>query len=172
MPKQIDGEEFFEKAKAIRLVAMDVDGTLTDGVITILSDGREAKNFNVRDGFGIVRAQREGLVIAWVSGRYSEVTNIRAEELGISHIIQGKLDKLSAVRQLAGELSISLGETAFIGDDTIDAEIMNNVGLGVAVADSDPMLLESSEWVTSAAGGKGAVRELLDQITLAQSKAT
>ena len=160
--------EFEAKAKGLRMVILDVDGVLTDGRIVITSKGEEAKCFNVKDGHGIVLALRAGLKIAWVSGRYSEVTNMRARELGVAMVVQGEPSKLVVVKRLAGELSIPLDQAAFVGDDVVDLDAMGAVGLPIAVADALPEVIDAAAWVTAAKGGHGAVREILDMIKKAK----
>jgi 3-deoxy-D-manno-octulosonate 8-phosphate phosphatase (KDO 8-P phosphatase) len=158
------------KAKTIQFLALDVDGVLTDGRIVVNSLGEEAKCFNVKDGHGIVLALRAGLRIAWVSGRFSEVTNIRARELGVGMVVQGEGSKLAVVKRLAGELAIPMENVAFIGDDVVDLDAMGAVGLPIAVADALPEVIGAAVWVTCAKGGHGAVREILDMVRRAKDK--
>ena len=166
--EKLSNKDLVEKAGKVMLVIFDVDGVLTDGKITYTSQGEEIKSFNVRDGYGIARARDAGLKLAIVSGRYSKVTEVRAKELKIDIIMQPVKDKGEAVSQITENLNIPLNLTVFIGDDVIDIPAMERVGLAVAVADAHPEALEAANWVTSASGGNGAVRELLDVILKAR----
>lgn len=166
---RITYEEALERARRIRLIAMDVDGALTDGRIIYSSDGRETKCFHVRDGYGIALAIHRGLKIAWISGRQSQITTDRAAELGVTHVVQGRFDKLEVLASLAAELGVALDEVAFIGDDVIDNAAIAACGLGVAVADAHPDTLAAARWVTTHPGGKGAVRELVDLVLKARA---
>lgn len=148
---------------------MDVDGVLTDGRIIYSSDRIETKSFNVRDGYGLAVARLKGLNIAWVSGRSSEVTTLRAKELGIEHVYQGIHEKDVVIKELSDKLQIDMENVVFIGDDVIDIPAMEAAGIGVAVADAHPDALTAADWVTSCKGGHGAVRELIDLILKAMS---
>lgn len=163
MPK-LNAKKFREKISCIDLIAMDVDGVLTDGRIIICSDGSESKNFNVRDGHGLAMARFKGYKLAWISGRVSEATTLRARELKIEHLFQGHHKKDEILTELAAKLDVALEKVLFIGDDTVDIPAMKVAGVGVAVADAHPKVLEQADWVTSTAGGAGAVREIIDLI--------
>ena len=143
---------------------MDVDGVLTDGRIIISSDGSESKNFNVKDGHGLAVARFKGYKLAWISGRVSEATTLRARELEVEHVFQGHREKEEILKELAAKLDISLDKVLFIGDDVVDILAMKTAGIGVAVADAHPKALAAADWVTSSAGGRGAVREVIDCI--------
>jgi 3-deoxy-D-manno-octulosonate 8-phosphate phosphatase (KDO 8-P phosphatase) len=157
-------DEIQERAKDIELVVLDVDGVLTDGRITYSSTGDEIKSFNVRDGHGLALAKFTGLKIAIISGRYSEVTAIRARELKVDHVYQDIKEKLKKLNELTEELGVNINNVAFIGDDVLDAPPMRKCKLGVAVADAHHSALDAADWITSTKGGHGAVREVLDVI--------
>ena len=125
-----------EKAQRIQLIIFDVDGVLTDGSIIIHADRSESKSFNVKDGHGIKLAMRAGIQAAIITGRKSDVVRYRAEELGIEHLFQGKLEKSGTVTKLLDRLKLSPEEAAFVGDDLIDIPAMRMVGLAAAVADA------------------------------------
>src|SRR5688572_33294815 len=105
----------------IRLFAMDVDGVLTDGTVQISSDGSESKSFSILDAMGLRLLDRAGIITAWISGRLSGATTRRAGELKIPHLVQGRIDKITALQELAEELGLQPEECAYMGDDTIDA---------------------------------------------------
>jgi 3-deoxy-D-manno-octulosonate 8-phosphate phosphatase (KDO 8-P phosphatase) len=151
----------------IRMFAMDVDGILTDGTVTLHSDGTEGKTFSILDGMGLVRCRDAGVVLAWISGRASVATEIRAGELKIPHVIQGRTDKLVALKELAGRLGLQAREICYMGDDDIDASALKWAGLGLTVSTAMPAALAAADHVTLRPAGRGAVREVCDHILAA-----
>ncbi len=158
------------KAKKIKLLLLDVDGVMTDGRIILDNQGNELKAFHVRDGHGIKLAQRAGLVVGIITGRKSEVVNIRARELGIMEVHQGALEKIIVYDSLISKYGLRDDEVAYIGDDIVDADIFKRAGLAAAVADADPGVKHSVDMVTKAAGGRGAVREVINVILKNRNK--
>lgn len=152
---------------AIRLLATDVDGVLTNGTIHVGSDGIEAKSFNILDGLGMVRLIRSGIAVAWISGRLSGATSVRAKELGIPHLVQGRLDKAQALAELAETLHLNASECVYIGDDDLDAAAIAWAGIGVTVPDAMPAAIAPADLVTTRRGGHGAVREVCEHILAA-----
>lgn len=148
----------------IRLFAMDVDGILTDGTVAISSDGTETKSFSILDGMGLVRLNRAGIAVAWISGRPSGATTLRARELKVPHLIQGRTDKLAALQELAEQLRLSPAECAYMGDDDIDAPAIAWAGIGATVPGAMPAALKAARYVTRRAAGHGAVREVCEHI--------
>ena len=157
---------------AVRLFAMDVDGILTDGTVAISSDGSESKSFSVLDGLGLARLLRAGFDVAWISGRISGATSVRATELKIPHVIQGRTDKLAALQELAGQLGLAPEQCVYMGDDVIDAAAIRWVGVGVTVPDGMPAAREAAAYVTQRAAGRGAVREVCDHLLAAREAST
>ncbi len=153
----------------IRLFAMDVDGTLTDGTVAINSDGTETKRFSIIDGLGLILLRNSGLYLAWISGRPSATTSLRATELKIAHVIQGKHDKLTALSGLAARLGIPLGECAYMGDDFLDAPAIAAAGIGISVPGALPEALAAADYVTRRLPGYGAVREVCDLLLKARA---
>jgi 3-deoxy-D-manno-octulosonate 8-phosphate phosphatase (KDO 8-P phosphatase) len=151
-----------ELAAGIEVLLLDVDGVLTDGGLYYFEDGRFAVRFDIRDGLGIARAVREGLVVGVVSGRPTPQARARAEELGIAEIHLGVRDKAEIVRDILRRRSVDPAAACFVGDDLIDLPAMRIVGLPVAVADAAPPVREAAAWVTSGSGGRGAVREVVE----------
>lgn len=149
---------------AVRLLAMDVDGILTDGSVYVLSTGGEAKAFSVLDGLGLARLRDLGLPLAWISGRHSEATTRRAAELRIPHLVQGRHDKLAALAELAARLGIPMDAVCYLGDDDIDAPALAAAGIGVTVPDAMPAALAAADAVTVRRAGHGAVREVCDLV--------
>jgi 3-deoxy-D-manno-octulosonate 8-phosphate phosphatase (KDO 8-P phosphatase) len=152
----------------IRLFAMDVDGILTDGTVHICSDGTETKAFSILDGLGLVRLGRAGLATAWISGRASGATTARATELKIPHLVQGRIDKLSALQELAASLGLSPEECVYMGDDDIDAPALAWAGIGVSVPTAMPAALHAADLVTQRRAGHGAVREICELLLAAR----
>jgi 3-deoxy-D-manno-octulosonate 8-phosphate phosphatase (KDO 8-P phosphatase) len=154
----------------IRLFAMDVDGILTDGTVFISSDGTETKQFSIIDGLGLMLLRASGLELAWISGRQSGSTSLRAAELKIPHVIQGRHDKLGALTGLAAELGIELRDCAYMGDDFIDAPAIAAAGIGITVPTALPAAIAAAGYVTRRQAGLGAVREVCDLLLAANSK--
>lgn len=147
---------------------MDVDGILTDGTVTIRSDSTESKTFSVLDGMGMVRCRKAGVVLAWITGRPSGATEARALELNIPHLLQGRIDKFTAVQELAAHLGFKAGEVCYMGDDDIDAPAMTWAGVGATVPDAMPGALAAADYVTTRPAGRGAVREVCELILAAR----
>jgi 3-deoxy-D-manno-octulosonate 8-phosphate phosphatase (KDO 8-P phosphatase) len=152
----------------IRLFAMDVDGILTDGRVLISSDGSESKAFSVLDGLGLARAREAGIELAWISGRPSEATSMRATELKIKRVIQGQNDKETCLREIMESLSLTPEEVCYMGDDLIDLPALSLAGIGVTVPEAGDEIRHTADWITSRAGGYGAVREVCDRLVTAR----
>lgn len=152
------------KLDKIKLLIMDVDGVLTNGSIIVNADGRETKVFNVLDGHGIRLWQRAGFKTAIISGRTSEPTRIRAEQLEIEHVFEECHFKLPTCEKLLDDLGLLPENAAYIGDDLPDLPVMRYVGFGVAVANAIDPLKQYADYVTERAGGEGAVREVIEHI--------
>jgi 3-deoxy-D-manno-octulosonate 8-phosphate phosphatase (KDO 8-P phosphatase) len=148
----------------VRLLALDVDGILTDGTIYVSSDGSETKGFSVLDGMGMARLLKAGLTVAWISGRPSGATARRAEELRIPHVIQGRSDKREALAELAQRLGLSAAECCYMGDDDIDAPAIAWAGIGATVRSAMPAALREADHVSRRPAGAGAVREVCELI--------
>jgi 3-deoxy-D-manno-octulosonate 8-phosphate phosphatase (KDO 8-P phosphatase) len=157
-----------EAAARIRLLALDVDGVLTDGRIIYTSTGDETKSFNVRDGHAVKMAIRAGLDVAIITGRESSIVQRRADELGIRLVFQGALDKMKALEKILRETRFDITQIAYMGDDVVDLPLLMTVGLACAPADAAPEVLARSRLVTEARGGEGAVRELVLFVLKAQ----
>ena len=150
------------RASRIRLLVLDVDGVLTDGVLVYGASGEETKRFHVRDGLAIQAARRAGLEIAVVSGRASAAVTRRMSELGVVEVHQGVADKESLLRGLLARLGVKPAETAVMGDDLLDLPLMRIVGLAMAPSDAVPEVRRAARWVSGATGGHGAVREAVE----------
>lgn len=143
----------------ISILALDVDGVLTDGSILLDDRGTETKRFNVRDGFGLRLWARLGFRSAVITGRSGLAVEHRAIELGLSDIVQGCQNKAEALDALSARTGVPPARIAFLGDDWPDLPILRRVGYPMAVADADDEVRRIAAFVTSRPGGRGAVRE-------------
>ena len=151
-----------QKALRIQLLILDVDGVLTGGEIILGSQGIELKAFNTRDGMAIAMARQAGLRVAIITGRVSEAVAVRASELGVKDLFQGRMDKMEAYESLLKRYQLTDQQVAFVGDDLLDLPIMKRAGLKVAVANASGELKAMADYVTLASGGQGAVREVVE----------
>ena len=158
------------KAARIRLVLFDVDGVLTDGKILLHADGTESKQFDIRDGTGIVWALRLGLTIGFLSARFSQSTAQRAAQLGVTLLHQGVTSKLETYEQIVDELLLENEQVAYMGDDVLDLPVLLRSGFSTAPADAAEEVRRRVDWVSGARGGHGAARELIELILKAQDK--
>ena len=156
--------ELERKLRGVRLFVTDVDGVLTDGTLHYGQSGEETKQFHARDGLGLQLLMRSGIEVAIVSGRSSGALDRRVAELGIRHFFPGQENKWKIIEALASELGVAPPEIAFAGDDLPDLAVFREIGVPIAVCDADPRILRAACWVTRAAGGRGAVREIADAI--------
>jgi 3-deoxy-D-manno-octulosonate 8-phosphate phosphatase (KDO 8-P phosphatase) len=156
------------KAARVRLILFDVDGVLTDGKLLVHADGGESKIFDIKDGTGIVWAQRLGLTVGFLSARSSAATAQRAAQLGITLLHQGVAGKLETYEQIADSLMLDDEEVAYMGDDILDLPVLARVGLAAAPADAAEDVRSRVHWVAKANGGNGAARELIEVILRAQ----
>jgi 3-deoxy-D-manno-octulosonate 8-phosphate phosphatase (KDO 8-P phosphatase) len=148
--------------KDIRLAAFDVDGVFTDGRLYLGNDGVESKTFHTQDGFGIRRLLEAGVEVAVISGRSSQAVRLRMAELGVRHVIEGATDKVAALDRLISELQLSAAQCVYTGDDIPDLPLLRHVGFSVAVSNAVDEVKAACDYITRAAGGSGAVREVCD----------
>lgn len=164
-PTEIDA-----RARSLRLLLFDVDGVLSDGSVILHGDGSEQKQFFIRDGAGIVWAQRAGLLVGLLSGRASDATLRRAAELRISIVVQGETDKRAAYERLLTAHGLRDDEVAYMGDDLLDLPVLARAGLSAAPADACEDVRQRVHWVSRYDGGRGAARELIEVILRAQGR--
>jgi len=148
----------------VKVIFLDVDGVLTDGTITYDVYGREVKSFNVKDGYGIVRALKRGIPVVVISGRYSSFVEKRCRELGIEEVYQGVEDKLTLAEKVLKKKGLSFEDAAFMGDDLQDLPLLEAVGFSGAPKDAVPEVKLVVDFVSRNPGGKGAVREFIDWV--------
>ncbi len=161
-------QDAIERARAIKLVAFDVDGIMTDGSLYLTDDGHEIKAFNSLDGHGLKMLKSTGIELAIITGRTSQLVIHRARNLGITHLHQGAHDKLTVYRQLLQDLNLSEAQTAYMGDDVVDLPVMRRSGLAITVPAAPDLLKAHSHYLTRREGGRGAVREACEFIMRAQ----
>ena len=157
-----------ERAARVRLLALDVDGVLTDGSLYFDNQGNEMKAFSTRDGLGMRYLADNGVELALITGRRSRIVEQRAAGLGITHVYQGRNDKLDAFNDLLQQTGMNPEHVCYAGDDWIDIPVLDRVGLAVTVADADEVVKGRVHWITRRAGGHGAVREICNLILAAR----
>lgn len=156
-----------EKAKKIKFLVLDVDGTMTDGGVYVLEDGRQFKKFDVKDGMGIKLALSAGFEVGIIShSLVAEMVNSRANMLGMKYIYIGQEPKLDILEGWMKELGLTYQEIAFIGDDVNDLDILKKAGLSACPADAMPAIKNITDITLNSPGGKGAVREFIDRFLL------
>ena len=157
-------QSLFQSFASIKLLACDVDGVFSDGRIYLGDKGEELKAFHTRDGYGIKSLQRNGVQVAVVTGRRSQIVEQRMSALGVKHILQGCEEKNSALKDLQQQLNMNPEITASIGDDMPDIGMFDASKLSIAVADAHPLVIKKAHYVCYNRGGFGAVREICDLI--------
>jgi len=161
-----------ELAKKVRLLLMDVDGVLTDGTLWNVPgpDGQmvETKGFDSQDGIALQWMSWKGIKTGLISGRNSPATVVRAQQCKFTYVYQGHIEKIPILEEILGDAKIGGDEVAYIGDDLTDVVIMRRVGLGIATANARPEVKAAAAHVTSASGGRGAVREVCELLLTAQ----
>ncbi len=160
--------DLLARARRIRLIGFDVDGTLTDGRLAYGTDGHETKNFHVQDGMGFTLLRHAGLQIALVTARISTVVERRGRELQVPHIHTHERSKLACMQRIAAGMGIGMDEVAFVGDDLPDLATLRAVGLAIAPANAHHWILPVAHWVTPRNGGEGAGRDACDLLLYAQ----
>ncbi|CAH1904337.1 3-deoxy-D-manno-octulosonate 8-phosphate phosphatase KdsC [Candidatus Nitrotoga sp. HW29] len=156
------------QAQSIRLIAFDVDGIMTDGGLYLTDSGEEFKRFNSLDGQGLKMLKASGVELAIITGRTSRCVELRAHNLGITHLYQGVHDKLASMQKMLAQLELSLDRVAFMGDDVIDLPVMLRVGLAISVPSAPQTVRDRAHYITERDGGHGAVREACELLMSAQ----
>lgn len=161
-------KDLADRLAAIQVLAMDVDGVLTDGAIIYSDAGEEIKAFSVKDGLGIRLLLESDIPVCLITGRSSRALHHRCKNLGISMVYDGISDKKSILSKVCRDTGFPPEVIAFVGDDLPDLAMKGSVGFFIAVADAHEVLRERADWVTRAPGGKGAIREVCDAILKAK----
>lgn len=149
----------------IKVLVMDIDGTLTDGKIHISDEGEVFKSFNVKDGYGIANLYKIDILPVIITGRKSKIVEYRAKELNIKEIYQGVHNKVDKLKYICEKYKISLKEVAYIGDDINDLECINICGISACPNDAVEEVLDSVDYICKKNGGEGAVREFINFIS-------
>ena len=157
-----------KRIQAVKLVAFDVDGILTDGGLYLTDSGEEFKRFNSLDGHGLKMLKASGVELAIITGRTSRCVELRAKNLGITRLYQGVEDKWGAMQKLLAELNLTPEAAAFMGDDVVDLPVMRRVGFAITVPNSPQIVRDHAHYLTQREGGHGAVREVCELIMSAQ----
>lgn len=158
------------RARRVALILMDVDGVMTDGGIVFIDADREAKAYDAKDGVGLWIARRAGLSTGVISGRASKAVERRAAELEMDEVHLRVRDKLDTYLRILRRRRLKDAQVCYIGDDLVDLPILARAGVSVAVADAHPEVVRRARFITRAAGGRGAVREVIDAILRAQGR--
>lgn len=153
-----------------KLIAFDIDGTLTDGSILYSENGEEIKKFNAKDGMGIVLCIKSGINVAFISGRYSNSILRRAEELGVKEVHMGIKNKKDCLEKIMTKYNIKKEETVFVGDDIYDIPAMKIAGLSCALADSEDIVKRYADFISNRSGGNGGVREICEFVLKSNGK--
>lgn len=169
-PPVMPTADVLRRAANVKLLILDVDGVLTTGYLDYDAHGEATKSFYVQDGLGMQLLRQNGIPLAIISGRDSTVTSARARDLKVQWVIQGAQDKGAALAKLTEDAGVSLDECAYMGDDVIDLPILRAVGFACSVPNGHFLAQRTAHWVSHAAGGMGAVRELSELILFAQNK--
>lgn len=154
----------------VRLLSLDVDGVLTDGRLYFTDAGMELKTFSSQDGHALKMLQDSGVPVAIITGRSSRLVTRRARELGIRHVYQGARDKRTAFSSLLSHTGLEAAVVAHVGDDIPDLPVLRQAGLAIGVANQNPAMAPYVHYVTRAAGGSGAVREVCELILRSQGR--
>ncbi|GEN27574.1 hypothetical protein HVA01_12200 [Halovibrio variabilis] len=157
-----------DQLRRVRLLALDVDGVLTDGRLYFQADGIEIKAFHTQDGHGLKLLKRVGIHVALITGRDSPMVSQRAAALGIDHVHQGCEDKLATLRGLCQRLDLALENVAYGGDDLPDLAAIKRCGVGITVPNAPHYMHTHADWTTERLGGHGAVREICDTLLESQ----
>lgn len=162
--------DLLPRLRAVKLFLCDVDGVLTDAAVFMGGSGGELKRFNIRDGLGLRLLQESGIRVGWVSARPSAATTQRAEDLKVDFLHQSPAPKVEAIGELLAQAGLTWADTAYMGDDLVDLGALKRAGFAAVPADAIPEAKALAHHVTLAAGGHGAVREVVELVLRAQGK--
>ncbi len=157
-----------DKAKTIKLLILDVDGTLTNGKLYYTSAGAEMRGFHVQDGMGLKLLRRSGVEIAVISAKHSEVVAKRMADLNIEHVFLGQENKIPAYETLKAKLGLNDSQIAYMGDDLPDLPLLRRAGLAISVPNAPEVIQQHVDFISTKKAGKGAVREACEYIMKAQ----
>ena len=161
-------QNIHDRARKLKLAAFDVDGILTDGALYLSDSGDEIKAFFSLDGHGMKMLRESGVELALITGRKSRIVELRAKNLGIETVYQGVEDKARAFAELLSARNLDAAAVSYMGDDVVDLPVMIRCGLALSVPEAPLVVRQHAHYVTRAAGGRGAVREVCELIMHAQ----
>lgn len=161
---------YLEKLGSIKALVFDVDGVFTDGTVTLLPDGDQVRIMNIKDGYAIQHAVKKGIQIAIISGGKSEAVRKRFSGLGVHHVYLGASYKMDVLKEFMITYDLVLEDILYMGDDIPDMEIMQQVGLAIAPNDAAPEIKKIAHYVSPIQGGKGCVRDIVEQYLKLQNK--
>jgi 3-deoxy-D-manno-octulosonate 8-phosphate phosphatase (KDO 8-P phosphatase) len=162
--------EVLQRARRVQLMLFDVDGVLTDGTLYLGEGGEVIKAFNVRDGHGLKMLQESGVEVGLLSSRLSRIVQCRADELGIRLVRQGAPDKNATLRSVLAERGLAPDQAGFMGDDWLDLAVMSHCGFAATVPEAPEAVRKVAHYVSAAAGGRGAAREVCELVLAAQGR--
>jgi len=181
-PEELDKKEtnilvkirnmFFEQFKKIKVVVLDVDGVLTNGLVLVTEQGEQLRSFHVRDGYAIQQALKAGVPVVVISGGDSQGVLSRMQYLGVQHVFLGVKDKVTVLMQWLEEYGFQAGDVLFIGDDLPDLPLMKRVGLAACPSDAVEAVKTAAHYISNRRGGDGVVREVLEKTLTLQNRWT
>jgi 3-deoxy-D-manno-octulosonate 8-phosphate phosphatase (KDO 8-P phosphatase) len=163
-------ENFKTKLNRVKAFLFDVDGVLTDGSVTLMPDGEQVRIMNIKDGYALQLAVKKGYKIAIISGARSEMVRTRLNKLGITDVYLGIESKVDTYKELLEIYELTADEILYMGDDIPDYEVMKRVGIPTCPKDSVQEIKDISLYVSHQKGGKGAVRDVIEQVMKVQGK--
>lgn len=166
----MNNKDLIKKLINIKLLVMDIDGTLTDGSMFYSKNGEELKKFFVRDGMGIIMLKKADIKVAFLTSENSGIGKARSEKLKIDKLVLGSNNKSEDLENICNFFNIPLSETAYIGDDINDYHAIKLCGFSACPADANNLIKQSVDFVSTFPGGRGAVREIAEMILKAQNK--
>lgn len=156
------------RLRRVKLLALDVDGVLTDGGVYVLDNGQQFRRFNIKDGLGIKQVIQKGIVVTVISASSIDIVVYRMKQLGITEVHLGVEDKLMTLQRICMKYGLDISETLYIGDDLTDLSVLKSVGVPCVPTDAVKEVKEVAFYVASAGGGQGVVREICDLLLSSQ----
>lgn len=163
-------DNIYSQCKKVKLLVLDVDGTMTDGTVYYSANGEELKRFSIRDGMGIVLLDLGNIPVAIITSENSNIVKARASKLNIEYVILGSRNKKQSLIELVDKLGLALDDVAYIGDDINDIQALEISGVSACPADANKYVKYVCDYICQSEGGKGAVREVVELILLSQNK--
>jgi|SRR4051812_13761890 len=163
-------ENFKTRLTRVKAFFLDVDGVLTDGSVTLLPDGEQVRMMNIKDGYAMQLAIKKGYVVAIISGGKSEMVRKRLNGLGVTEVYLGAHTKMDPYQELLEKYKLKPQEVLYMGDDIPDYEVMRHAGVPTCPKDSAPEIKNICVYISDKNGGRGAVRDVIEQVMKVQNK--